>query len=334
MLTARHRGLRFQRFSASDSAQAWVDARIKEGSDSSHRLRRRPRVRDVIANADASNAGRVNAAHKRGKRQLFTSDPPTRLGLQSNDGSPRISPTHQLPISRARRAALHAFVVPTDSSITGNRTAIWRARISDLLVAAEQYQAFDIAPATKCCRCRRLPYGRRLRFLPAQTHRIPNSTVSRCIARCELLVHAGLTNTQALQLRRQLRRASSSSQTVAESQWECADLLLVSGDPTVNITATRAIDGVWKGGVRLDRAVYAKALVRSRLLGLRPRSPRVGSSAILEAPVRQTTLRPARMAHLDRQVCWRIVNGGDKGLDGRRRIQVETIVNPRTQGAA
>ncbi|GAB3743404.1 amidohydrolase family protein [Microlunatus parietis] len=32
-----------------------------------------------------------------------------------------------------------------------------------------------------------------------------------------------------------------------------ADLLLVDGDPTADITATREISGVWKGGVPLDR---------------------------------------------------------------------------------
>jgi hypothetical protein len=32
----------------------------------------------------------------------------------------------------------------------------------------------------------------------------------------------------------------------------------VHGDPTKDITATRAIEGVWKGGVRVDRAAYAR----------------------------------------------------------------------------
>jgi imidazolonepropionase-like amidohydrolase len=32
-----------------------------------------------------------------------------------------------------------------------------------------------------------------------------------------------------------------------------ADLLLVHGDPTTDITATSAIAGVWRRGLRLDR---------------------------------------------------------------------------------
>jgi hypothetical protein len=39
-----------------------------------------------------------------------------------------------------------------------------------------------------------------------------------------------------------------------------ADLLLVDGDPTVDITATRNIVGVWKQGVRLDRNRWRDSL--------------------------------------------------------------------------
>ncbi|HEX7832041.1 MAG TPA: CIA30 family protein [Thermoanaerobaculia bacterium] len=43
-----------------------------------------------------------------------------------------------------------------------------------------------------------------------------------------------------------------------------ADLVLVNGDPTTDITATRAIEGIWKGGVRVDRAAYAKSIADAR----------------------------------------------------------------------
>jgi hypothetical protein len=42
-----------------------------------------------------------------------------------------------------------------------------------------------------------------------------------------------------------------------------ADLLLVDGDPTTDITATRAIVGVWKRGRPFDRAAYAQRVSRS-----------------------------------------------------------------------
>jgi hypothetical protein len=39
-----------------------------------------------------------------------------------------------------------------------------------------------------------------------------------------------------------------------------ADLVLVNGDPTTDIKATRALEGVWKAGVRADRASYARTV--------------------------------------------------------------------------
>ncbi len=43
-----------------------------------------------------------------------------------------------------------------------------------------------------------------------------------------------------------------------------ADLLLVEGDPTEDVTATRAIVGVWKDGVRVDRDAYRAGLAAQR----------------------------------------------------------------------
>ncbi|HEX6178595.1 MAG TPA: CIA30 family protein [Thermoanaerobaculia bacterium] len=81
----------------------------------------------------------------------------------------------------------------------------------------------------------------------------------------ELLVAAGLTPTQAL-------AAATSNPAKAFrladrgriAKGLRADLLLVNGDPTRDITATRDIAGVWKGGVGLDRASFAKAVTGAR----------------------------------------------------------------------
>ncbi|NKB72506.1 MAG: amidohydrolase family protein [Candidatus Latescibacteria bacterium] len=77
----------------------------------------------------------------------------------------------------------------------------------------------------------------------------------------ELLVQAGLTPIEAL-------RAATS--TPAEyfdlagrgliRPGSPADLLLVEGDPTTDILATRAISGVWKNGQRVDRGGYLSAI--------------------------------------------------------------------------
>jgi adenine deaminase len=44
-----------------------------------------------------------------------------------------------------------------------------------------------------------------------------------------------------------------------------ADLVLVEGDPTVNVTATRSIVSVWRQGQRVDREAY-----RSRIAAMTP----------------------------------------------------------------
>jgi imidazolonepropionase-like amidohydrolase len=73
-----------------------------------------------------------------------------------------------------------------------------------------------------------------------------------------LLVRAGLTPTQAL-------RAATSAPATAFgladrgriANGQRADLLLVEGDPTVDITATRRIHTVWKNGFTVNRALAA-----------------------------------------------------------------------------
>ncbi|WP_037272534.1 amidohydrolase family protein [Kibdelosporangium aridum] len=79
----------------------------------------------------------------------------------------------------------------------------------------------------------------------------------------ELLVEAGLT-----------ARAALAAATSAPARYfgladrgriapgMRADLLLVRGDPTEDITATRSILGVWRRGVRFDREGFRRRLVR------------------------------------------------------------------------
>ncbi len=81
----------------------------------------------------------------------------------------------------------------------------------------------------------------------------------------ELLVAAGLTPLQAL-------AAATSAPAKAFRLHDRgriakglrADLLLVEGDPTRDVTATRRIAGVWKGGVPVDRAAWAKTVAAAR----------------------------------------------------------------------
>ncbi|HYK03701.1 MAG TPA: CIA30 family protein [Thermoanaerobaculia bacterium] len=77
----------------------------------------------------------------------------------------------------------------------------------------------------------------------------------------ELLVEAGLTPTEALVAATSApARAFALADRGRVAKGLRADLLLVNGDPTTDITATRDIAGIWKGGVPFDRAAYAKSV--------------------------------------------------------------------------
>jgi cytosine/adenosine deaminase-related metal-dependent hydrolase len=82
----------------------------------------------------------------------------------------------------------------------------------------------------------------------------------------ELLVGAGLTPLEAL--------ASATSQPARLFDLPDrgrfapglrADLLLVEGDPTTDILATRSIVGVWKQGIEVDRQGYRRQLMQQEL---------------------------------------------------------------------
>jgi hypothetical protein len=45
-----------------------------------------------------------------------------------------------------------------------------------------------------------------------------------------------------------------------------ADLVLVSGDPLADITATRAIERIWRGGIAVDRHAFAATAAEAEQL--------------------------------------------------------------------
>ncbi len=80
-------------------------------------------------------------------------------------------------------------------------------------------------------------------------------------AELAFLVQAGMTPLQAL------RAATSAPAMVFRwpdrgriARGMRADLLLVGGDPTTNITATRNIRAVWKSGIEFDREAWRQRL--------------------------------------------------------------------------
>ncbi|OKI06262.1 amidohydrolase [Streptomyces sp. CB02923] len=78
-------------------------------------------------------------------------------------------------------------------------------------------------------------------------------------AELALLVEAGLTPAQALTAATSAPAAHfglGDRGVIAPGRR--ADLVLVAGDPTEDITATRSIEAVWRGGVRFDREAHRK----------------------------------------------------------------------------
>jgi imidazolonepropionase-like amidohydrolase len=74
----------------------------------------------------------------------------------------------------------------------------------------------------------------------------------------ELLVGAGLTPVQALTAATSAAaKAFRLSDRGRVERGRRGDLVLVEGDPTRDVLATRRIVGVWKKGVRVERARYA-----------------------------------------------------------------------------
>jgi hypothetical protein len=94
----------------------------------------------------------------------------------------------------------------------------------------------------------------------------PGTTHGASIHReLELLVQAGLSPADALTAATSApAKAFALSDRGRIAPGLRADLLLVKGDPTQNITATRDIVAVWKTGVEADRAAYRAAIAKEK----------------------------------------------------------------------
>lgn len=144
----------------------------------------------------------------------------------------------------------------------------------------------------------------------------------------ELLVQAGLTPAEALAAATSApAKAFGLDDRGRIAVGKRADLVLVNGDPTRDITATRDIVGVWKGGVAFDRAAYAKAVAETNAsFGAKP----AGADAELVSDFNDGTMKSAYGAG------WMVSNDSVAGgkstadlavVDGALQIK-GTIVGP------
>lgn len=286
-------GMPIPTIASPDSAQAFVDARIAEGSDwikivydDGHTYGMSTPTLDV-----ATMRAVIAAAHRRGKLAVVHIGDLAGARAAIDAGADGLA---HLFVDRAPDAAFarfaaqhHVFVVPTltvlssVSGTPGGAPLVRDARLAsyipptDVSALAQAFPRRAGAPATSFAAAQqtvRALAGARVPLLAGTDAGNPGTSHGAALHReLELLVEAGLTPTAALAA---ATRAPADAFHLADrgriAVGARADLLLVTGDPTTDVTATRAIAGVWKGGVPVDRAAFAREVAAQRDAAARP----------------------------------------------------------------
>lgn len=281
-------GMTIPTLTSADSAQAFVDARIAEGSDYIKIVYDGGRTYGMtIPTIDAPTLRAATAAaRRRGKLAIVHVGDAAgaATAIESGaDGLAHLFVDREPDAGFARMvAARKAFVVPTLSvltSITRTPGAAQFAddpRIAPYLDAQSTTmlrQAFPApragSPATSYAAAQATV--RQLRaagvaILAGTDAGNPGTAHGSAMHReLELLVGAGLTPAEALAAATSApARAFRLADRGRIAPGMRADLLLVNGDPTRDVTATRAIAGVWKGGVPVDREGFARSVATQR----------------------------------------------------------------------
>ena len=264
-----------------EEAQAFVDARIAEGSDYikivfDDRGASAPMFPSI---ATETMKAVVAAAKARGKRAVVhVSTQSSALAAIDAGADGLVHIFNDEPPAAdfaARVKASGAFVIPTlsvnesASGIPSGATLAADSPLARFLTdeerrglgasfprrpggAARRQHAFD---ATRALRQAGVP------ILAGTDAPNPGTAHGSSLHReLELLVEAGLTPAEALAAATSVpARAFGLDDRGRIAPGLRADLVLVAGDATRDILATRAIEAVWKGGVRLDRREPAAA---------------------------------------------------------------------------
>jgi imidazolonepropionase-like amidohydrolase len=266
-------------------AQAWVDARIAEGSDY---------IKIIVDDASAYGSHRptlsietvkalIDAAHKRGKLVVVhiarQQDARDVMNAGADGLAHLFSDSAPSPDFASLAAAHHVFIVPTLTVLEGvdglasGASLTTDSRLTPYLTAddiSNLKRSFPKSPTGLSEK-----YAEQTVALLKTAHVLilagtdspnPGTSHGASIHReLELLVRSGLTPSEAL--------ASATSVPAAAfhladrgviAPGKRADLLLVKGNPTEDITATRDIVSVWKLGVEDDRASYRASLEKAK----------------------------------------------------------------------
>jgi imidazolonepropionase-like amidohydrolase len=263
-------------------AQAWVDARIAEGSDY---------IKIVYDDMGSFGPVRpslgkktlkalIEAAHRRRKLAVvhITTQQQAREVIEAGaDALAHLfADSAPAPDFAATVTAHHAFVIPTLTvieSVSGIATGsslttdprlmpyLTGANIANLRSSFHSHLNEAYAEQTvKELVAAHVP------VLAGTDAPNPGTAHGSSLHReLELLVHAGLAPQQALAAATSVPAAAFHlDDRGAIAPGKRADLLLVKGDPTSDITATRDIVSVWKLGVEDDRAAYRAGVEKER----------------------------------------------------------------------
>lgn len=269
-------GLAIPTLEGPDQAQAFVDARVAEGSDY---------IKIVYGHSSPSAktlsretlAAVVAAAHLRGKLAVvhIATVQDARDALECGaDGLAHLTLDQPMDEALARLAVRNrAFVIPTLSvleSVTGVAGGAALAEEPEMAQAlasgsvAYLAKPFPARPGSTLSYANATESVRRLRtagvpILAGTDAPNPGTVHGASIHReLELLVQAGLRPLEALAAATSIPAARFRlSDRGVLAPGKRADMLLVRGDPTRDIRATRRIVGIWKHGVAVDRAAYA-----------------------------------------------------------------------------
>jgi imidazolonepropionase-like amidohydrolase len=262
-----------------DEAQDFVDARLAEGSDYIKIMYEdgTSTGRSFTTHSTATLAAVVAAAQRRGKLAVVHVSAYRYARTAIDAGANGLAHLFQddLPDQDFGRfvAAHHAFVVPTLTvlrSVTGSPDGA--ALLTDAWIApylsqgdARQLQAAfppegphaDADYAVAEAALRQLTAAGVPILAGTDAPMLGTAHGASLHRELELLVHAGLTPLDALAAATSVpAHAFGLEDRGRIARGLRADLLLVEGDPTRDILATRRIRGVWKRGRAVDRDSY------------------------------------------------------------------------------
>jgi len=278
-------GMTIPTLTAPAEAQAWVDARIAEGSDY---------IKIVLDDASTYGGHRptlsvdtlkalVDAAHKRSKLAVvhIGSQKDAREAISAGADAlvHLFADSAPAPDFANFAAAHHVFIIPTldvlesVSGIPSGKSLVGDARLAPYLDADARasltrgFPAFPTHPSELYAeQAVKELKAAHVSILAGTDAPNPGTTHGASMHReLELLVRSGMTPAEAL------TAATSSTASAFHlsdrgliAVGKRADLLLVKGDPTQDITATRDIVGVWKLGVAADRAGYRASIQKAK----------------------------------------------------------------------